>query len=158
MSFNLTLGFVLTLHVLAAVIWVGGMFFAHMVLRPTAIEQLEPPQRLPLWKGVFEHFFLWVWASVVTLPLTGYLLIFTFFGGMGNIGVYVHIMNATGLVMIGLFSYLYFAPYPRLKRAVSEQNWPEGAKNLNTIRRIVTTNLILGLVTIIVAVAGRYWN
>ena len=26
----------LALHVLAAVIWVGGMFFAYMVLRPSA--------------------------------------------------------------------------------------------------------------------------
>jgi len=26
----------LAFHILAAVIWVGGMFFAHMVLRPSA--------------------------------------------------------------------------------------------------------------------------
>ena len=38
----------ITLHLLSAVIWVGGMFFAYMVLRPAAATLLEPPQRLPL--------------------------------------------------------------------------------------------------------------
>ena len=36
----------ISLHVLAAVIWVGGMFFAWIVLRPVAASQLEPPARL----------------------------------------------------------------------------------------------------------------
>ena len=31
------------LHLLAAVIWVGGMFFAYMALRPVAASLLEPP-------------------------------------------------------------------------------------------------------------------
>ncbi|NTV95532.1 MAG: hypothetical protein HGA75_08965, partial [Thiobacillus sp.] len=40
-------------HVLATVVWVGGMFFAHQCLRPVVLAQLEPPQRLRLWDGVF---------------------------------------------------------------------------------------------------------
>ena len=42
-----------SLHILAALIWVGGMFFAHMVMRPVLVDQLEPPQRLPVFYGVF---------------------------------------------------------------------------------------------------------
>ena len=153
----MSLSFALTLHLLAAIIWVGGMFFAHMVLRPTAIEVLEPPQRLPLWTGVFSRFFPWVWGCIVVLLVTGNWLIFVPFGGMGSVGIYIHIMNTIGLVMMGLFSYLYFIPYPRLRQAVEGQDWAAGAKNLNRIRLIVTTNLVLGIVTIIVAQAGRYW-
>jgi uncharacterized membrane protein len=37
------------LHVLAALVWVGGMFFAWMVLRPAAVKALEGPARLTLW-------------------------------------------------------------------------------------------------------------
>ena len=48
----------IALHLLAAVIWVGGMFFAYMVLRPSA-GLLEPAARLPLWQRVFGHFFPW---------------------------------------------------------------------------------------------------
>ena len=39
--------FALVLHILGAVIWVGGMFFAHFVLRLAAMP-LEPAIRLPL--------------------------------------------------------------------------------------------------------------
>ena len=31
-------------HVLAVVVWIGGMVFAHFFLRPAALK-LEPPQR-----------------------------------------------------------------------------------------------------------------
>jgi uncharacterized membrane protein len=33
------------LHVLAIVVWIGGMVFAHFFLRPAAM-QLPPPQRV----------------------------------------------------------------------------------------------------------------
>jgi len=60
----------LALHIVAAVIWVGGMFFAYMVLRPSA-GPLEPALRLPLWHRVFGRFFPWVWASIVALLASG---------------------------------------------------------------------------------------
>ena len=56
------------LHVLAAVVWVGGMFFAYVVLRP-AVGDIEPAsERLKLWARVFPRFFAWVWAVVIVLP------------------------------------------------------------------------------------------
>jgi len=61
-----------TLHLLAVVIWVGGMFFAYMALRPVAGTLLEPPVRQALWAGVFKRFFPWVWASIVVLLGTGF--------------------------------------------------------------------------------------
>ena len=58
------MGIALLLHALAAVVWVGGMFFAHMALRPVAASLLEPPQRLALWVGVFSRFFPWVFVAI----------------------------------------------------------------------------------------------
>lgn len=49
-------GIVYTLHVLSALVWVGGMFFAWMVLRPAAMKALEGPARLKLWVEVFQGF------------------------------------------------------------------------------------------------------
>jgi len=145
-----------TLHLLAAVIWVGGMFFAHQVLRPVAADLLEPPLRQPLWVGVFGRFFPWVWVAVITIPLTGYWMLFQVFGGMGNVGRYVHIMHALGLVMIAIYLYVYFVPYQGLKRAVAAQVWPEGKGHIDRIRDLVGINMILGLITIAVATGGRY--
>ena len=62
----------MTGHLLAAVIWVGGMFFAYTALRPAADKLLEAPQRLKLWRKTFISFFIWVWLAIIALPATGY--------------------------------------------------------------------------------------
>ncbi len=147
----------ITLHLLAAVIWVGGMFFAYMALRPVAASLLEPPQRLPLWVGVFGRFFPWVWAAVILLPATGYWLLYARFGGFASAPLYTHAMQGIGWVMIVIFLLVYFAPYAHLKAAVAARDFPAGAKHLARIRRLVGINTILGLLTIMVAAAGRYF-
>ena len=146
----------LVLHSLAAAVWVGGMFFAYMALRPAA-GALEPPQRLTLWRGTFDRFFPWVWAAVAALLVSGYAMIFLHFGGFSGAGLHVHVMHGIGLVMMALFAHLFFAPWRRLKAAVDAGNWAEGGRNLGPIRRIVGINLILGLVTVAVGASGRYW-
>jgi uncharacterized membrane protein len=145
----------LMLHVLAAAVWVGGMFFAFMVLRPVAAGLLEPPQRLTLWAQVFAGFFPWVWFAVITLLLSGYGMLFAFFGGMAAAPIYVHIMQGLGLVMMLIFGHICFSPFRRLKLAVSNQDWQTGGSRLAQIRKLVGINLSLGLLTIAVAVVGR---
>jgi uncharacterized membrane protein len=149
-------GYANLLHVVAVVIWVGGMFFAYMCLRPVAAAQLEPPHRLKLWVGVFGRFFPWVWASIVLILATGFWLIFGFFGGMGGVGLYVHAMLGLGILMMFIFLHVYFAPYKRLKRAVADEDWPAGGRQLSQIRMLVGINTLLGLLTTAVASGGRY--
>ncbi len=146
----------IVLHILSAVLWVGGMFFAHQVLRPVAVQQFEPPQRLKLWTQVFRRFFPWVWVCIVLLLLSGYWMVFRLFGGMSGIGLHIHIMQALGWLMILLFMHIYFGPFRRLKEAVIIEQWPEAGKRLNQIRRIVGINLVLGLLVIAIAAGGRY--
>lgn len=150
------MGSAVLLHVVAVVIWVGGMFFAYMVLRPVAATRLEPPARLTLWAGVFDTFFPWVWISVILILATGLWMIFGAFGGMGGVRAHVHIMLALGIVMMLIFFHVYFAPYRRLKRAVAAQDWPTGGKALAQIRKLVGINTLIGIVTIAIAAGGRY--
>lgn len=140
-----------SLHILAAVIWVGGMFFAYMALRPAAASLLEPPQRLSLWDAVFSRFFFWVWISIATILLSGYYMIFSHFGGFAGSGMHIHLMHGMGLVMVMIFMHVYFAPYKRLKKLVAENNFAEAAKNLNTIRIMVAINTVIGLLTFVAA-------
>lgn len=146
----------IALHILAAVVWVGGMFFAYVVLRPAAAP-LEPEARLTLWRGVFSRFFPWVWLSIVTLLASGYGMVFLYFGGFAGVGGSVHLMQLMGLVMMLLFLHLYFAPWRRFRRALEDRRFPDAAKSLNQIRLIVAINLGLGLLTIIVGASGRFW-
>lgn len=151
----MTLG--LILHVLGAVVWVGGMFFAYVVLRPVA-GGLEGPARLRLWRDVFARFFPWVWASVVALLVSGYGMLFLGFGGFAGAGVHVHVMQLVGLVMIALFLHLFFAPWRRFRRALDGGDGEAAAGQLGQIRAIVATNLVLGLVTSAVGASGRFWG
>lgn len=146
----------ITLHLLAVIIWIGGMFFAYMALRPVAGNLLEPPVRLALWSGVFKRFFPWVWLSIIVLLGSGFWMIFAELGGMANVGIHIHIMLGLGILMMLLFMHIYFGPFRRLQHAVIESNWETGGVKLNQIRVLVKTNLILGLLVVIIATAGRY--
>lgn len=145
----------ISLHGVSATVWIGGMFFAYVVLRPS-IMLLEPHRRLPVWSGVFKRFFPWVWVSVLVLPITGYWLIFNAFGGFATSPVYVHIMHALGLLMIGLFIYLYYVPYPAFKAAVTREDWAAAGAALNRVRHVVLVNLVFGLILLVAVYAGRH--
>ena len=148
----------IVIHVLAAVIWVGGMFFAYNFLRPVAAKLLDPPQRLPLWVHIFGKFFPLVWISIIALPLTGYWMMFKMFGGMATAPMYIHLMNGLGTLMILIFLHVFFAPFRRLKKAVNEQNWPAGGKSLAQIRILIAINMTLGLIVVVIAAGGRFAN
>ena len=147
----------LILHALSAVVWVGGMFFAHQVLRPAAAS-LEPGPRLILWSHVLGRFFAWVIPVTVLLLASGYVLVFAVFGGFSRVGVHVHLMQGIGILMMLLFFHLYFAPWSRFRAAVARQDWAEGGRQLGQIRTIVTINLVLGLIVVAIGSSGRYWD
>lgn len=146
----------IALHMLTSVIWVGGMFFAYMALRPVAADLLEPPLRLELWRRTFARFFPWVWVSVVALPLTGYWMIAQTWGNIAMVGLDLHLMHIIGWIMVFIFLYVYFKPYRRLCEALSQQDYKLGGKNLGQIRQAIAVNLTLGIIIVIIASAGRY--
>jgi uncharacterized membrane protein len=147
----------LIVHILAAVVWVGGMFFAHQVLRPSAVA-LDPELRLSLWSRVFDRFFPWVFAAIVLLLASGYGLIFGIFGGFRSLPIYVNLMQGIGIFMMLLFLHLYFAPWRRFRTALARQDWGEGGRQLGQIRMVVTINLALGLIVIAIGGSGPYWR
>jgi uncharacterized membrane protein len=145
-----------TLHILAALVWVGGMFFAYMVLRQAA-GPLEPAVRLALWHRIFHRFFPWVWASIVLLLVSGYSMLLLYFGGFAEAPLHINLMQGTGILMMLLFLHLFFSPWRRFCHAMERDALPEAARELDQIRRIVAINLVLGLLTVIVGASGRFW-
>ena len=143
----------LLLHLAGVVVWVGGMFFAYMALRPVVAPLLEPPQRLRVWAGVFGKFFAWVWLSVVLIAGSGVYMLMQL--GGHSAPLYVWVMLVLGVVMMLIFAHVFFAPYRKLLRAVAAQAWQDGAAALNQIRVLIAANLGIGLATIVVALLGR---
>jgi uncharacterized membrane protein len=142
----------LLFHLLGATVWIGGMFFAYIALRPAAA-QLQPPQRLPLWRETLGRFFVWVWVSIIALYGSGLHMLVSAYGSRGG-PAYVHAMVAIATAMSLVFIYVYFIPFRTLAREVAAQNWPAGGSALNRIRQLVALNLVLGIVTIGIAVVG----
>jgi uncharacterized membrane protein len=136
----------------------GGwhVFFAYVVLRQS-VGSLEPAVRLALWYHVFRRFFPWVWVSIILLLVSGYGMLFLYFGGFARAAPHIYVMQATGIVMMLLFLHLFFAPWRRFGYAVERDAFSEAAKELSQIRRIVAINLVLGLLTVIVGASGRSW-
>ena len=143
-------------HALAAAIWVGGMFLAYVVVRPS-VATLPAGDRLALWQRVFSGFFPWVIAAIVVLLVSGYWLLFVTYGGFASVGVHVHVMHLTGLVMFLLFFHLYFVPWKRFRRAMDASDNGLATRWLGQIRTIIAVNLGLGLLTVAIGASGRFW-
>ena len=141
------------LHLLGAIAWIGGMFFAYFCLRPSAAELLEPPVRLTLWTAVFARFLRYAAISVVIILATGFTLIAQV--GFGAAPVGWHVMLVLGLAMAAVFGHIYLALFPRLRQNCAASAWPAAGQVLNTIRRLVALNLVLGLCTVMAAISAR---
>ena len=139
------------IHILAATVWIGGLFFAYMALRPAAAI-LDAPKRLALWARTFARFFPWVFVAIGLLFVSGTLLIIYSRGLAGN--YHIHVMIALAVVMTALFLHVYFAPYRRLRQKVTTEDWEGGGKDLAQIRFWVGVNLVIGVTLVAVATLG----
>ena len=144
-----------TLHVLAIIVWVGGMVFSHFFLRP-ALAQLDPPVRLRLMHVVLGRFLRVVLvASLLTLASGIWMLgrvakQVVQSGGRFEMPRAWTVMAVLGVAMVAIFMHIRFALYRRLDRAVSASEWAAGGAALAQIRTWVSINLGLGIVVLVV--------
>ena len=141
-------------HVLGVVVWVGGMFVLHFAVRPSAARLQEPSVRLTFLSSVLGRFMSWAALSIAVLLATGLAMIFIG-GGFKNAHLSVHLMLAVGLVMMLLYLHIRFAPFKRMRAAVMASDWAAAAAGLDSVRKMVAINLVLGFLTIAIATIGR---
>ena len=145
------------IHLLSIIVWVGGMVFTHFFLRPAAA-MLEPPLRVQLMHGVLERFFRVVLVLSSITVLSGLWMIGRVAkaavqaGGSFQMPLSWTVMATLGLVMWAIFGHIRFALFRRMGRAVAAKDWPVASTALGRIRLWVGVNLVLGLLTVVVAV------
>ncbi len=144
----MTLSILLALHLLGAVVWVGGMAFAFLVLWPSLVV-LELPQRLALHEKVFKKFFLYVWHAMPILLLTGYAMLFGVLGGFAYVNWAVHLMHLLGLIMAAIFLVIFFGPWKAMRTAMASGDRPAAAGAVDRIRLLVGINLAIGVITVV---------
>lgn len=143
----------LFLHLVAVVVWIGGMVFAHFFLRP-AVAALEPPQRLRLMHDVLGRFFAAVLAVVVLVLGSGLALIGLAHAAGATMPWTWNAMTALGLLMMAIFGHIRFALYRRLRQAVAAGDWPRGGAAMAGIRRWVGVNLAIGVAIVVIVGMG----
>jgi uncharacterized membrane protein len=82
------------------------------------------------------------------LVLSGFAMIFVWMGGMASVGWNVHAMLGLGLLMAAIFLYVVFVPYARFRRTTDRTRM---VSSLDSIRRLFAANLVLGLITVVIA-------
>jgi uncharacterized membrane protein len=146
----MTLSILLALHLLGAVVWVGGLGFALLVLRPS-LAVLDPGLRLAVHEKVFKKFFLYVWHAMPILLLTGYAMLFGVLGGFAYVNWAVHLMHLLGLIMAVVFLVTFFGPWKAMRAAMAGGDRTAAGAAVDRIRTLVAINLALGVVTVLVA-------
>ncbi len=141
----------LAIHFLSAVIWVGGMFYTVVVLRP-ALNVLDATPRLQLHMLTLKKFFFVVWHAMPLALLTGWAMVFSAWGGFASLPVSIHVMQGLATLMALIFIYTFFGPWQRLRRAIRP-----GPELIARIRLMVTINLALGAGAIIAGSLGHVW-
>ena len=142
-------------HLLAVIVWIGGMVFAHFFMRPAAL-LLELPQRIRFMHGALKRFFSAVLVAIAVVLVTGLWLIARTAKDMVQAGLDFGmpldwtIMATLGIVMMAIFGHIRFALFKRLSAAVAVSDWPAGGAALASIRTWVSINLAIGVVIIVI--------
>ena len=145
----------LILHLVAINIWVGGTFFAIVILGK-AIRNIETGQQHALWLQVFRRFFAWAWAAVGILLFSGTWLVYSVYGGFDTIPVYVALMGALAMLMIANYLFIFFVPYRQYRRLLQQNEITAGVSKLAVIRLVGIINMILGICIVVVIGSRAY--
>jgi len=147
--------FVLSVHTLAIIIWLGGLFLLGVVFRPGS-ERMDPATAFPLWDRVLRRFFVWAWISLAAILVTGILMVFLKFGGFSGVPNLHRANTALGIPAMVLYAYLYFVPWRRFRQAMSIYDLSAAGKTLARFRTVTAVILCFGVIASVVSIAGRF--
>ena len=143
------------LHLVAAILWMGGMTFMLVALRPAAVAALQVPERLRLMGAVWQRFFVLVLLSIAALFATGTSMYTSTFRaarlatGNGSVPLGWNLMLVLGLIMMLVFGHIFFAGYRRFKRAAAALDWPLAGSAAKQIHQLMVVNFVLGWAAIV---------
>lgn len=138
------------LHLLATTVWIGGMSFNILVLRPS-LTIVDPPQRVKLVGQVLNRFLYLAWISILILIVTG---IFTATPTNLNYGILLSIKHIIVTAMVIIVAIISFILFPKLRKFISQTGSmklsSEITELLGRIVLLVKFNLILGIIVLLI--------
>lgn len=155
--------FVLWIHVIAAVVWVGGNLILAMVIVPHFRQNLPPVQRIQLLTQIGKRFEPIVWGCIGILFFTGIVNIF-FAVDLTTVTPIAHAFMRTLLIKIGLFFVLVILTVlhsmifaPRLAAAIEtlEPDLTELPPEIKPLRsQLSIISSLMGVVSLLILLAA----
>ena len=146
------------LHILAAVIWIGGMLFLSLIAVPVLRQVDSPLLRRDLFRAMAQRFRALVWLCIGILLLTGFGNV-VFYGTAAAGSPYMKVLHiklglVAVLVLLGLLH--DFVIGPRAGRALSRDGLPPTGTDLLMVTLapwVGRLNLLLGIIILVPAAA-----
>lgn len=140
-------------HLLFAVIWIGGMIFMNLVLMPS-LSSIDPNERGKLFAQIAKRFTIVAWGSTLLLLITGFFktpsgMLFNFSTDYGMMITVKHILF---LVMIIFGSIITFVEAPKIKKYAPKPGEKPAQEFVNAqgkIKLLSASNMILGIIILI---------
>ncbi|MFQ5353388.1 MAG: DUF4149 domain-containing protein [Thermodesulfobacteriota bacterium] len=151
------LKFVLFLHIISAIFWVGGMLFISLVIAPFLMSMPNPADRSKVYQVVGKKYRLYGWIAIIILLVTGPIILYMLHGiwphaiftpelhssPLGR-ALSIKLAFVTLLVISSLVHDFWLGPKAR------------GSKNYSTIARIFgRSNLAVAIIIVLFAVFLR---
>lgn len=150
------------LHVIATVIWIGGMFVNLLIVRPTSTKVLEPAVAGKFTQALMKRFRVFVYASIVILGITGipmkivsehYVSIVHFEHAWGVLSFIKHLLYGI-LVVLAVLNFEFFSP--KIAKAATNSNYNEVAKWKKWLSVSGMLALVSAIGTLVISSVMRY--
>ena len=142
-------------HLLATVVWIGGMFYMDLILMPS-ITKIDPGESGKLMGIIAKKFTITAWSAIIVAIVTGILKTPSdmYFDISNEYGIYLFIKHVAfiGAIIVGLI--ITFVYVPGLKNnspKPGERPSAEFESYSKKIERLSKTNLVLGIIILICA-------
>ena len=148
-------GIISFFHLLATVVWIGGMFYMDLILMPS-LAKIDPGESGKLMGMIAKKFTITAWSAIIILIITGILKTPTdmYFDTSDEWGIFLLIKHVLiiGSIIVGLF--ITFVYVPGLKAnspKPGEMPSAEFVSYSKKIENLSKTNLVLGILILIFA-------
>jgi len=140
--------FILFIHVISAVVWVGGMIAMRYSAHPSFMEIESPLKRLELISKALKKLFFIVLPFVVLLFITAFIMIKAYGLSASEYSIYAHIKELIWSIMfINLI--VMIKRRSRADKAIKDGNMSLALSQLGFIGKFqVPANITLGVVAI----------
>ena len=155
MSNPYVMGIVYLIHIMATLLWVGGIFVNYYIIMPSAKDSLEAPLLGKLMGAVMKRFRPVVYTCMVLLGITGVIMTINnanYFGLMkfdntwSTLSLIKHIVMVVW-VIIGI--YLFEVVMPKMGKLAAQGSSPE-------LGKLQALQMKLGMISMVLAVIVLY--